>query len=267
MDFETILLSFVVNVIPVISAVYVVAGVRLFKQKGEDEANYFALLMFAAAIYSFGYYLELISPSMELMLIFRNFEYFGAVFIPSLGLLFIAQFAERRTSGVLKALVLMVSAVIWILFLTNPLHGMFYSSIDFYRGRYSVPMTVKGPVYYILLAYVGVFLIYSNIILVKALKAGGTRNRRKSVRFVLITMMLPWAAMANILSGFNTYIDIAPATLVVVNGFFLINEAKNDMFTRRIKAKDRLLYVITAVTQGFLETRDFMKVIPGAFRQ
>ncbi|MHB1454843.1 MAG: histidine kinase N-terminal 7TM domain-containing protein [Saccharofermentanales bacterium] len=356
MDFEIVLLRFIVNIIPVVSAVYVIAGIRLFSQKGADQANYFALLMFSAAIYSFGYYLELISESLHTMLVFRDFEYFGVSFIPAFGLLFVAQFTGTRTMKITRALLFAFSAVLWIAFITNPLHGLFYSGIGFYRGEYSIPLTVKGPVYYVLLAYFGVFLAYSNILMVKALRTAATRSRRKSVRFVMLAMLIPWIAVGYILAGLDTYFDIVPAAIFVVCILFMINEVKNDMFMLRIvqwknnyacvespviltdaenkvvagnlhanilmkwnnldvgdiqrcaadntllrivvndenrwfevrrtefdicrnltsfilgdvtesNKKDRLLHVVTAVTQEFLETHDFMEVIPDAFQQ
>ncbi len=233
MDYKKIVLDFFVNIIPVISAIYLISGVQLIGHRRRNAA-YFALVMFAASIYSFGYYLELISPSLEVMRRFRDFEYLGTLFIPSFGLLFIMKYTETKISKAAGIGLPLVSAAMWALFLTDPLHHAFYRSIEYYRGAYSVPLTVKGPVFYAFLAYIGVFLIASDVLLIRAYRRSSGSSRRKSIRFVLVTMQLPWIAVIYIVTGMDVFFDIVPATIFVVCWLFMVNEIKNGMFMIRV---------------------------------
>ena len=146
------------NIIPIIAAVFVIVGIKLFKQKVENKVKYFSFLMFASAIYSFGYFLELNCVSLNTLLIVRNFEFFGSVFVPTFGILFITELTKiitiKKSAGILFA----VSAMLWLIFITNPLHHLIYKSIDLrVIGGFSVPNVVRGPVFYSLMAYYAFF--------------------------------------------------------------------------------------------------------------
>lgn len=96
MNVQRMLLNLLVSCIPIISAGYVIAGIKLLRQNAENKIDYFSLLMFASAIYSFGYFLELNCVSLDTLLFVRDFEFFGAVLIPTFGILFIADFTKTK---------------------------------------------------------------------------------------------------------------------------------------------------------------------------
>ena len=96
MNIQSVILKLLVNIIPIISATYIIVGIKLFKQKIENKVNYFPFLMFASAIYSFGYFLELNCLSLDILLLVRNFEFLGSVFVPTFGILFIAELTKIK---------------------------------------------------------------------------------------------------------------------------------------------------------------------------
>lgn len=235
MDLGKSIIQLLVNLIPVISVVYVAAGGRLFKHKGEDTVNYFSLLLFACALYSFGYYLELNSNSFEAMLIFRNIEYIGVVLVPSFGLLFIADICNYKYNYKVSLPLLMLSLILWLLFITDPFHNLMYTSIDIYYGLYSVPMTDKGPLFYLIIAYYGVFLISSSIMLYYSYNKASNRYRRRSLRFLLGAFTVPWVALLFIVLGFDKYVDPTPIMIMIMCALFLVNNYKNNMLELEIK--------------------------------
>jgi len=237
MDIQSMILKLLVNIIPIISTVYIIVGIKLFKQKEDNKVNYFSLLMFASAIYSFGYYLELNCLSLDTMLLVRNFEYLGTVLIPTFGILFFSQLTKTKklNSNIIYILQL-VSVILWLLFITNPLHHLFYKSIVLIIVKeLGLAVTVKGSAYYFLIAYYAAFLIYSHIMLLKAIKTAKEPNRKNSLVFLHISFQIPWLAILFILLGFDTFFDPTPATIMIMCSLFVINEIKNDMFEVQTK--------------------------------
>jgi PAS domain S-box-containing protein len=224
-----------VNIIPIISVVFVIAGIRLFKQKVENKVNYFSLLMFASAVYSLGYFLELNCVSLSTLLLVRNFEFLGSVFVPTFGILFIRDLTKikiiKKSAGILFA----ISAALWLIFITNPLHHLIYKSIDLrVVGGFSVPFVAREPFFYSLMVYYAFFLIFAGIILLKAYKKSDRRRNKNNFLFLLVSLQIPWLTILFILLRFDTYIDPVPATIIIICVLFGINEIKNDRFEVQI---------------------------------
>ncbi|MDR3601581.1 MAG: histidine kinase N-terminal 7TM domain-containing protein [Desulfosporosinus sp.] len=220
--------------IPLISAIYILVGIKLFREREKNRVNYFSLLMFATAIYSFGYFLELNCESLDTLLLVRNFEFFGTILIPSFGILFVAELTKFEVTKKIKSILFIISALFWLVFITNPFHSLFYKSINLLVGEYGVTLTEKGTVYYLFMVYIGVFLISSSIMLLKAYQKAKKKNRKNSVLFVLIIFQIPWLAILIIILGYDTYIDPVPATIMIMCVLFVVNEIKNDMFELQI---------------------------------
>ncbi len=231
MDIPMTILKFIVYVIPILSAIYITIGIKLCKQKGEKKVNYFSMLMFACAIYSFGYFLELNWVSFNTLMIVRNFEFLGSVFIPTFGILFIAQLTTMKVTKKAAGILFSISTILWLLFITNPIHNLIYRSVDLevIQG-FAVISTVRGPVFYSMMAYYAYFLMFSSVILAKTYKILKNKRDKKSFRFMFITFQIPWLVILVILLGFDRYFDPVPATIMIVCGLIMLNEIKNDIF-------------------------------------
>ncbi|MEI7962102.1 MAG: histidine kinase N-terminal 7TM domain-containing protein, partial [archaeon] len=219
MDTQKLLFNFIVNIIPIIAVLYIVMGAIVFKVRGENRTNFFTLLMIAAAIYSFGYFLELNSIDYKTMIVVRNFEFFGAVFIPSLGILFVAEIVKIKIANWAKALLLLVSGTLWVTFITNPWHHLIYEKVQITQlSGFGFVVTTKGPSFYTMLFFSSFFIIFSSILIFKAYKKSKSllaqSNRTKSLRFLLISFQMPWLAILFVILGFDKYIDPVPGTLM-----------------------------------------------------
>ena len=235
MNIRNMVLNLFVYTIPTISVVYIIVGIKLFRQNAENKVNYFSFLMFASAIYSFGYFIELNCVSLDAFLIVRDFEFFGSVWIPAFGMLFISELVNRSIPKVVKGILFSASATLWLLYITNPLHHLIYKSIDLkIVGGFGIVSAERGPVFFSMMAYYILFLIYSSTLLFNAYKKSKKRNHKNGFRLLLVSLQIPWFTVLFILMGVDTYIDAVPPTIMVICAIFGMNEIKNDIFELQI---------------------------------
>jgi diguanylate cyclase (GGDEF)-like protein/putative nucleotidyltransferase with HDIG domain len=235
MDIQNVALKLIVNIIPIISAIYIIVGIRLFTHKIGNKLNYFSFFMFASALYSFGYFLELNCTSFDTLLIVRNFEFLGSVFVPTFGILFIAEITRNKVTRKAIACLCLISVSLWLVFITNPLHSLIYKNVELnIIGGLGVVHTIKGPAFYSMMIYYAMLLIYSSIVLMKAYKKSKKNNRKKSYLFLLVSLQVPWLTILFIVLGFDTFIDPVPVTIITICILFGINEIQNDMFELQV---------------------------------
>lgn len=246
MDMPRIFLNALVYSLPWVAALYLAAGVQLSRKTGVRGFHPFALVMAAAAVYSFGYFLELHAPTLDLMVSVRNFELLGAIFLPTAGFLFVADLLGRRMPASVTALLVAVSLGLWLLLVTNPSHGWFYRRLEVFVGAFTVPVTQKGPGYFAFLAYVGLFLVTSSVLLFRAWRREPRGKRRTSLGMVLATFQVPWAALGLIVAGLDDRVDPVPPAILIVCLLFLVNEVRNDLFERQVRRWRRLFHGLSS---------------------
>ncbi|MBC3796295.1 HD domain-containing phosphohydrolase [Acetobacterium tundrae] len=235
MDIQQVLLNLIVFTLPIISVAYTVVGIRLFKQKVEGRFNFFSLFMFAAAIYAFGYFLALNSLDNDLFLIFRSFEYLGVVFIPTCGMLFVSGLTKNKLPFYAKAAVAAISSLLWLVYITNPIHHWTYNSIELIRIQgFSVAHTSKNLGYYLILVYYAVFLLFSTIALFKAFIKTNTVSLKRNYKILALLMQVSWIAVLVILLGFDKYLDPTPIVILFITTLIGYIEVKNDIFELEI---------------------------------
>jgi diguanylate cyclase (GGDEF)-like protein/PAS domain S-box-containing protein/putative nucleotidyltransferase with HDIG domain len=235
MNIPNVLLNFFVFTIPIVSAIYIITGIILFKQKAEEKVNYFSFLMFASATYSFGYFLELNCAVLHTFLIVRDFEFLGSAFIPTFGTLFILELTKCKVRKKVTGILFAVSTILWTLFITNPFHHLIYKSINLrVISGFAIVDAVRGPAFYLMMAYYTLFLILSTILLSKAYRKSNKRNYKNGLRFLLVSLEIPWLTILFILLGLDKYIDVVPPTIMIVCVLFGINETGNDIFELQI---------------------------------
>lgn len=248
MDIQNVLLNLIVFALPMVSLVYLLAGMKLFKQKVGGQFNYFSLLMFVTTIYVIGYFLELNSSDYDVFLMVRNFEFLGVVFIPAFGIMFIAGLTKRGPSAKMVGLLTSGSVILWIGFITNPLHHWVYKSIELISVHgFSIAYTTKAFGYYFILAYFCLFLGYASICLWKSWRGEESVRLKNSLLLLLISLQIPWMAIIFILMGFDTYVDVAPFIIILTCCMIGINELKNDLFEFEINRWRHAFYSIEEV--------------------
>ena len=231
MDSKDAIFRTLVGIIPLISIIYIVVGIKLYRQKGPRHLNYFSILMFASAIYSFGYYLELNWITEETFHLVRSFEFFGSVFIPSFGLLFVRQLTGRHTSIGEKALLIALSFTLWLLFVTDPIYHQIYKEVEMLRvNGFTIAITTKNPLFYSLMTYYAFFIISSTVLLFRTYRKTSSSSMRSSFLFLMVSFQVAWAPVLIILLKLDTYFDPVPSTIFIFCGLLMANEVRNDIF-------------------------------------
>ena len=231
MDIKDAVFRTLVGIIPLISIIYIVVGIKLYRQKGPRHLNYFSILMFASAIYSFGYYLELNWIAEATFHLVRAFEFFGSVFIPSFGILFVRQLTGRHTSIGEKALLLALSFALWLLFITDPVYHQIYKDVEMLRvNGFTIAITTKNPLFYSLMLYYAYFVMTSSILLLRTYRTTVSSTLRSSFLFLLLSFQVAWVPVLIILLRLDTYFDPVPSTILIFCGLLMANEIDNDIF-------------------------------------
>ncbi|HTH12792.1 MAG TPA: histidine kinase N-terminal 7TM domain-containing protein, partial [Spirochaetia bacterium] len=230
-----IVISTLVYSLPWVTAAYLAVGVRMAVQGGGKEFHPFSLVMGAAALYSFGYFLELQASNLETLVLVRDFELAGAISLPAVTFLFLADLAGVRVGPGAKAGLAAISLVLWLFLVSNPLHGLFYPQVGIRFGAFTVPVTVKGPVYFLFLAWVGIFLVGSTFLLIRSFRRTKDPRRRRTLRFVLVALQILWVPVVLILAGLDTVLDPVPPTILVLCLHFLAHEVRHDLFEIQVR--------------------------------
>ncbi|WP_303866268.1 HD domain-containing phosphohydrolase [Acetobacterium wieringae] len=235
MDLQKVFLNLIVYALPIIAVGYSVVGIKLLKQKVEGQFNYFSALMFSSAIYALGYFLSLNSQNIKMMIIARDVANLGVIFIPTFGILFVSQFAKVKISQPIKYLLIALSGILWIVYITDPIHHLAFYWVELTKvNGFSVASTSKNIGYYLILTYYIGFLLYLIVTLIKAYKKSNSPSWKKSYRFILVAIQVSWFAVLVILMGADKYVDPTPIVILYISAMIALNEVKNDLFELEI---------------------------------
>lgn len=233
MNITGIILHILVALMPVVASWYALAAVYMIAGYQRSRAViYFPMLLFSAAVYTAGYYRELLSDSAQTMEIIRLISYGGIIFMPAFSLLFVMQLVEKPCKKSLKTVLYSISSLLYLLLLSNSAHHLFYRSIESYTNAYGYRILLpgKGPLFYALLFYIGFSIVFSTILIAGKIKSAKLNRRRiVSLRFVLVSLQLPWLAVAATLAGFDKTADLTPAIVALSCALFAVSEYRNDL--------------------------------------
>lgn len=251
MDLLETLPVLAINLLPIFSIAFTIAGIRYFRHKQSRNINFFALVMFASAIYTLGYYLELQTYDYETLLWARGFGLFGVTALPGFGIMYIAEYTSSNVvTRKLIPWLLTLSAILWIAYLTNPLHHLFYKSITMVQGEFgTIVHTIKGPFYYLLLFYFCVFLVFSTYQLASAIFRAVAPDQAKDKKLLLSAFVFPWIPLIIILIKYDNFIDPIPAAIIMMAVFFLVNEIINDIHEKNAMG-DQYEHLVLQMQQG-----------------
>ncbi|WKY47177.1 diguanylate cyclase [Eubacteriaceae bacterium ES3] len=230
MDFLNVLLKFCVFMLPTIAIIYVVTGIKLYKEHPEERYRYFSGLMFSAACYAMGYFFALNANDENWFLAFRSLAYLGAIFVPAYGILFVSAFTELKKSKGMDFICPGVSLIVWLIYLTNPYHHFVYKRLEMVAiDGFSIASTQKYIGFYLIFLYFLVFIIFSIVVLFKKLRSAKSIREAKNYRFLFWVIQLSWVGVFIILMGLDTYFDPAAVIIIIISGLIGLNEVRNDL--------------------------------------
>ncbi len=254
MDLVNILLNLTVFSMPIISIIYIFLGKKLFIKTSTKKYPASSFLMFAIGLFLFGFFLELNSLSYQAFQLTRALKYLGLIFIPCFGILFISQLTKHSYSSKKVLFLILLSTLLWLLFVTNPLHHFVYERISFERvDNFSISTSVRALGYYLLLLYFAIYLIFSSLLLIRHYQREKLTQLKHGYLLLLTSMQIFWIMILFLAIGFT---GIGRAVSLILLSLFLIsfNAIKSDVFELEIKRWHRIFSSIQEV--AFLTNKD-----------
>jgi PAS domain S-box-containing protein len=191
-------------------------GIRRRAARGGRE---FTLAMAAVAVWSIGYYFELVLPSAQMRFAAAQVEYVGIVSLPPLWLLLAAGYTKRIDlhRPLRAALLFAVPAVTLALAATSRWHGLLWSGVwmdDSISPR--ILRFVHGPYFWVNITSAYLMLVTGTALFIWHLAASRPARRSVSVAMI-VAAAAPLAGNLLYVSGLNPQprFDTTPFSFVV----------------------------------------------------
>ncbi len=223
------------SIILMISGLVLLAlGILGFQHNEKSGSKAFSFLMFAMAIHTIGYGLELLSPNLEVIYIWVRVEYLGVAFYPFLIYCFVRDYSGEKkfANRYMMAIVFGISLVTFILVQTNASHHCYYQSLELDMSLGFPTLLSEKAFWYNIQAGILYFSTgYALIVLGhKIINTRGQWQRR--LIFVFIGILLPVLAMTFYLLGpQRVQIDLVPFSYLFVGLFIAYGLYRYDILS------------------------------------
>lgn len=240
MGIGVILVRLFVNTVPVLAALYTWVGIRFWRQGKKNGNLWYSLLLFCCAVLAVGYYLEMQLDHTAIELGLRRVSFLMLALLPSFGILFMHRMTNTEAPPLLLPITLLSSSLLqWLLFLTNPLHSLYYKEFSYRTiGEYSVLYYDKGPLYFVLYGFFTAFLVYALFRLNRALRATKQRGDRRRFIFMMVFFIMFSPYLLWLFLKLDRIFDPAPVFLMVLGSVSLWGMGKNDLMQTQIARWD-----------------------------
>jgi len=201
-------------------------GAYLLHERQNKKAGHLIALMAGSAVWAGAYAMELISPGLDLKLMWVRVEFFGSGPVGLLLFRFILVAVDRpgRLSWGLSKWLWVVPAIVIFTAFTNSWHGLMWKDAWLaLRPGVQVLQYNRGPMFWFhtVISYLFIFLVF--ILLVRNL-ISSRGIRRKKVMALVAGIIVPWIANGIYLAGLPglSYIDLSPMAFMVSCGVFAL---------------------------------------------
>lgn len=192
------------------------------QQRQHSVAGWFAWLMSAAAIYCFGYAMELASSNSQAVHLWLHVQYLGIAFIPAFILLTSLSYQRQAAPPTwLVTLLLGMGTLTLALQWSNDLHHLFYhAQHERWRDGNAISQLTFGPWYYVHLIVTNMALLISCILFFRVWRAAERYYRTPSL-IILIGAMAPWMCYLLYLFELSPQgIDLSPFGFIITGPLF-----------------------------------------------
>ena len=198
------------------------------RELGGWPAIYLGLGSLSAAVYAWGYALELTSRSLEAALAWARIEYLGIPYIAPMWLAFALHMSGygRWISWRRMPFLLAIPVVTQVVALSAEWHGLFYTSTYMQKaGPFFILAFQKGPFYWLHLLFVNGCLVFTTVMLAQMWARSAPAFRRQAL-FFLLAMAIAWGGLLIYVTGHAPYnldltsLSVSLGGLVVGVGLF-----------------------------------------------
>lgn len=197
------------------------SAAHAFRQYNYPVAHWCGWLLFAVAIYSFSYGMELSSHSLSDIIFWITIEFVSIGYIPGALILMTVSYRRHHSpSWSLVSVVLLLSSVTPLLALTNAYHYWLFevSRFDDVNGL-SIADIHLGPAYAFNMLYCNTAAIISLVLFSKVFIQ--SKIYRKQIGFIVAGNCIPWLLyLWNIFNFATLKIDLFPFGLVLTAFFY-----------------------------------------------
>lgn len=184
-----------------------------WRQRKVNGALPLLLLTIAAAFYSFGYSLELISDTVEAVDIWSRFQYIGLPFIPVLWIFLAKSYTRNFSKKDIPILILagIPGLITAIMRMTSQYHHWMYVDMSMvFNGYFKVLEFSKGPWYYLHFVYFISCAAYAiHLYLNKLQSVSGIYKHQ--IRIMIIASLMPFISIfVNLMGFFPLGLDSGP---------------------------------------------------------
>lgn len=220
-------------------------------QRRDAFTRYFIGLMAASGLYALAYGAEIASTSLEQMKLMLRIEYLGIPFlsITWLGMAW-AYFDPKGLPKRYRLGLLLPCLATLVAFQTNDAHRLFYTSLYFVRlDDWSVAVAVKGPLYWLHIAYLNLCIAAGILLFIRAWRQS-MRIYRSQALCVLLGSFFPWGFHLLYLAGLSPHgIDLSPFGLAASGVLFAIASFRHGIFDILPVARD---LVFDGISEGVI---------------
>ncbi len=178
------------------AAISLATGWLVWRRPGVYGSTFLALLMLSAAVWSFGYAMELSFSDLPAKMLWARLEYVPIALIPVLWLTFILLYTGRQRFVNRRSLALALIVPVLTIFLawTNPQHHWLWRQVGILPGSNLPILTIEyGPWFLVNAAYAYALGFIGVLVALQALRLS-LRLYRAQALALLFGSLVPWLA-------------------------------------------------------------------------
>ena len=195
--------------IPYLLSAFICVGISLyaFRRRKLPGARPFAYLAASETVWTFGYFLQLVSPDLAGKLLWNNLQFLGAVGAPLAYLAFSFEYTGRTIKRSTWRIILALSVAVLLLIWTDGLHHLFRVNPHLVPGfPYPELVFANGPAF-ILYPFLGYILLMVGSYILAHNYLSAPRAFRLQIATVLIGVLIPW------ITTLITWLNLVPVPL------------------------------------------------------
>lgn len=206
-----VVIIFLASIVNLFLAVYV-----LYYRRNNPGARFFSGLIVTTTLYSLTYAFELLSPTVQDIIMFLRIEYLGISFLPAMWLLLILQYTgyDRLLTKSMLVCVFFIPVLTLVIHYTNAWHHLFYTEVGMLKANgLSIALLKKGFWYWIHITHLYFCFFLGNLLLLKMFfrVSGSYKLQTLSMS---IGSLLPLLGNVVYLAGYSPWgMDFSPVML------------------------------------------------------
>ena len=247
-----------------LAAMILIMSFTLTRSESKKRIWFLAML---ASVFMFllGTLIGVLATTTEGAFMGTRVEYVGSVFLAPVSLLFVASYCEIKIPGTVKALGLLLPAVISILLWTTESHGLIYAYFTFAEGELTGLNITPGPLHLVTHFYAGFCVIVCCIMLAHRYLTWDVKHR-VVIRWLLIAALTPMLSNVLFLLRVDIQgIQVTPVTMAVTCILLWFHVIKHDLFDVVSKSMEMALqsikeaFILIDIEDNFLHANESAK--------